>query len=313
MKSSATLNPVLGGHAEKFMREPGGFVGGRLFPAFSSGVPSADYYVFDAENWLGIPQNIRRSPGAPFKRTMPKISDDNYNCKGYGLEQPVPDEDRAKYASHLAADMAAVRRLTDIIKINHEIRVKAKATDTAVVPNAAIGVKWDDAASNPKVDVDAAKEAIRAAIGTRPNTMVISRPVMNVLEIHNKIAELFKYTVPGLNNEAKLAQYFGIPNLIIAEQIIATNQEGQAVTAADIWGDDIVLAHVQPGQDLMLLNFGRTFFWDQFGSIGEDGVPIQIESYRDDTVKSDIHRALHDTDEKLVGATAGYLLTDALT
>lgn len=313
MKSSATLNPVLSGHAEKFMRAPGGFVGGRIFPAFSSGQQSATYYVFDAENWIGVPTNIRRAPGTDFRRIMPKVSDDSFNCRGYGIEQPVPDEDRAKYASHLAADLAAVRRLTDIIKVNHEVRVHALATNTAVVPNAEISVNWDNAASNPKVDVDAASEDIRKAIGTRPNTMVISRPVMNVLEQHSKIAEVFKYTTPGLNNESKLASYFGIPNLLVAEQIVATNQEGQTVTAADIWGDDVLLCHVQPGDDLMMLNFGRTFYWNQFGSVGDGGVPMMIESYRDDKVKSDIHRALHDTDEKLVGATAGFLLTGALS
>ena len=313
MKSSATLNPVLTGHAEKFMRQPGGFVGGALFPAFSSGLQSASYYVFDAENYLGIPQNIRRAPGTPFKRIMPKVSDDSFACKGYGLEQPVPDEDRAKYASYLAADLAAARRLTDIIKINHEIRVHSLATDTTKVPNATISTKWDDSSSDPKADVAAAKEAIRHAIGANPNTMIVSRPVMNVLDVHPKLVDLFKYTMPGVMNEDKLAQYFGIQNILVAEQVIATNQEGQAVTAADIWGDDVVLAHVQPGQDLMLLNFGRTFYWDQFGSPEQDGVPIAIETYRDDTVKSDIHRALHQTDEKLVGPQAGYLLHDALS
>lgn len=313
MKSTATVNPVLSGHAQKFMRQPGGFVGGRLFPAFSSGIVSGDYYVFDAENFIGVPQNIRHAPGTPFRRIMPKVSSDSFNCRDYGLEQPVPDKDRQKYANVLSADLAATRRLTDIIKVNHELRVKAAATNKAVVPNAAVAVKWDDPASNPREDVNAGKEAIRKAVGMRPNTMILSRPVMNVLEAHPRLLDVFKYTQPGLMNEQKLASYLGIPNILVAEQVIASNQEGQAVTAADIWDDDVVLAVVQPGQDLMLLNFGRTVYWNSFGSLGEDGVPIQIQTYRDEPVESDIHRAQHSTDEKLVGAEAGFLLSDVLT
>ena len=277
-----------------------------------SGIQSGDYYVFDIANYLEVPGNMRHAPGTGFKRFTPRISDDNFACKDYGLEQPVPDEVRAKYSSALSADVSAVRQITDFIKLGHEIRVHTLVTDPANVPNAGIGVKWDDPASNPKADVDAAKEAIRMATGSRPNTMVLSRPVMNVLESHKTIAELFKYTQPGLNNEAKLAQYFGIPNLKVAEQIIAQNQEGQAISAADIWGDDILLCLVQPGQDLMQVNFGRTFYWNQFGSIGEDAVPIAIESYREDQTRSDVHRALHSVDEKLTCKEAGYLLTDAL-
>lgn len=292
------------------MRDPAGFVGLVLFPPFSSALQSASYYVFDAENHLGIPQDIRRAPGTPFKRITAKISDDSFACKGYGLEQPVPDEDRAKYASVMQADLGATRKLTDVIKINHEIRVREKVL--ALAATASPGVKWLSDDSNPKVDVDAVKEAIRKAIGVRPNVMTLSRRVMNRLEVHPKLLDLFKFTTPGLMNEQKLASYFGIPRIAVAEQVIATNQEGQAVTADDIWDDDVVLAHVNPGTDLMQLNLGRTFYWDAFGSTGPDGVPIQIETYRDDTVKSDIHRALHQTDEKVVGASAGYVLTDVL-
>jgi hypothetical protein len=311
MKSTATANPVLSGHAEKFMRDPAGFVGLALFPSFSSGAQSSDYYVFDAANHLEVAQNIRHAPGTGFKRIFSQVSDDTYACKDYGIEHPVPDTQRAKYRNQLDLDMAAVKRLTDTIKINHEIRVRDLVTGGSV-PNAAISVKWNDGASSPKDDVDAAKEAIRTAIGVQPNLMVISRPVMNALEIHNKLLEVFKYTQAGLVNEAKLASYLGIARILVADQVIATNQEGQAITAADIWGDSVVLAHVNPGQDLMRLNLGRTFFWDEFGSAGADGVPIQVQTYRDEPVESDVHRARHFTDEKIVGSTAGYVLTDAL-
>jgi hypothetical protein len=313
MISSASANPVLNGHANKFLRDRAGFAGLRLFPVFATGLQSADYYVFDRENLLLVPDNARHAPGSPYRRIRMKVSDDNYSCKDYGLEAPVADSERSKYASFLAADQAAVDMLVDMILIGHERRVRDIATNTANVPNASPGTKWDQANSDPFADCDAAKEAIRKATGLKANTMLINADVKNVLKEHPKVLEKIKYTgqggiIPESALASVLAQAFGVREVIIAESVEATNQEGQALTPADIWLDTVIFAHVRSEQNLMAPNFGRTFMWTAFG--GRD--TIQVETYRDEPVKSDVHRALHHVDEKLVGGEAGYLLTNVL-
>lgn len=312
MQSTATANPVLSGHAEQFMRDQAGYVGLRLFPAFPTAEQSAQYYIWKRENALNVPTNIRHSPGAPFARSLPMISDDNYACRDYGTEQPVPDEVRRKYLNYLDADLSATRRNTDIIKINHELRAHTLAT-SAAVPNAGVAKKWDDPDSSPKDDVDIAKEAIRKNCGHRPNLMVISESVRLLLSVHPKIADRVKYTVTGITTLELLAAYFEVGEIIVALQVHNTAQEGQALTPADIWADDVIIAHVNPARDLMTPTFGRTFFWSDFGSVGPDSVPIQIVSYRDETVASDIHRARHFTDEKLVFDLCGYRINNVLT
>lgn len=312
MISNATANPVLTGHAVQFMRATAGYVGLTLFPAFPSAEQSANYYIWTRENALNVPRNIRHAPGAPFPRSVPKISDDLYACQDYGLEQPVPDEIRRKYANYIDADISAVRRNTDILKINHELRAHTLATG-AGVPNSGVAKKWDDPDSDPKGDVDAAKEAIRKNTGQRPTVMVISEAVRLVLSVHPKIAERVKYTTTGITSLELLAAYFEVGKIVVAEQVINTANEGQALTPADIWGDDVLLALVNPARDLMVPTFGRTFWWSDFGSIGADDVPIQIVSYRDETVASDVHRVRHFTDEKIVFDKAAYRINDVLT
>lgn len=312
MQSSATANPVMSGHAVQFMRDQAGYVGLRLFPAFPSAEVSSDYYVWKRENALDVPTNIRHAPGATFARSVPKIADDSFACRDYGTEQPVPDEIRRKYVNYIDADISAVRRNTDIIKINHELRAHTLAT-SAAVPNAGVAVKWDNPNSDPKGDVNTAKEAIRKNCGRRPTLMVINEAVRLVLSVHPVIAERVKYTQTGITSLQLLAAYFEVPEIAVAEQVVNTAQEGQALTPADIWGDDVILAHVNPARDLMVPTLGRTFFWSDFGSIGADDVPIQIVSYRDEPVASDVHRARHFTDEKLVFDQAGYRINDVLT
>jgi hypothetical protein len=307
MTSRATANPVLSGHFKKYMRDRTGFVAEAIAPTFNTGLQSASYYVFDKENMLHVPKNIERAPGAPHKEIGMRVSDDQYACKNYGLKMPVPDEFRAKYASFFDADRAAIDRIADTIIINRELRVKALATNTAVVPNSTPAIKWNDSGCNPKTDVDAGKERIRKNFGLRPNTMVMSETVRLNLEQNPEVRKAFQLAIDGVITLAMLQTYFGIPRIVIASTVLATSAEGQALTADDIWADEVFLAHVEPGQDLMRPNFARTFNWTEVGN-----VEAAVKTWRDDDRESDMHAADHATDEKVVAVDAAFLLTDVL-
>ena len=322
--TTATLNPLLTTICNQFMRDPAGFVGTRLFPPFASSLQAANYYLFTAAELANVATLKGRAPGSAYPRIKRTLSNDKYGCTDYGVEAPVPDEDRAKYANYFDADLSAVRQIIDTIRVNHEQRVYNKTVTTGGTPSAAVAVKWTDAASSPKTDVDAARENIRQNIGLLPNLLVITQPMLNVLSIHPKLQDVFKFTVGGVLDEDRIAAYFQVAECAIARNIVATNNEGQAFSPADIWGDNAVLAHVNDEQDLMVPNFGRTFFWSSFTSkvnlqtggtgpamtTGGGGPDImQITSYRDETVKSDIHRSEHYTDEHLTAVNAGFVLT----
>ena len=326
MDTTATLNPILSGIANQFMRDPAGFVGTRLFPPFAAALQAANYYLFTAAELAQAAALGKRAPGTAYARIKRTLSNDKYACEDYGIEAPVPDEDRKKYAAFFDADMSAVRQIVDTLRVNHEQRVYTAVTDPTV-PSAAIAVPWNDGASNPRADVDAAREHIRTQIGLLPNMLVITQPMLNSLAIHPKLVDLFKYTRPGVLNEEILAAYFGIDQVAVARNVIATNNEGEAFVPADIWGNLACVAHVNSAQDLMVPNFGRTFYWTAFtseitpptggtgpGMVAGGGGPelLQVTSYRDETVKSDIHRSEHYVSEKMTAVQAGFTLTSVL-
>lgn len=329
--TTATLNPILTKIANLFMRDPKGFVGTRLCPPFATALQAATYYLFTAEELANVPILKARAPGSGYPRLVSSVSNDNYYCQNYGLEALVPDEERAKYGAYFDLDVAKTRKIVDSIKVNHELRVHTLATDTTQVPYAGVAAKWDDPSSNPKDDIDAAKEYIRQQTGMEVNLMTISNPVFLKLQQHPRILDVFKFTSPGLLNEDKLASYFGLPQggVAIAKTVQATNLEGQSFTPADIWGHDCVLAHVEEGDDLELPNFARTFYWTAFTSAvnektggtgpgmmagGGGGIDlIQIMDYRDETKKSDVHRGEHYVGEKIVGSKAAFYLQNVLS
>lgn len=312
MKSTATFNPVLTTLFNGYVQNTAGFIGLRLAPLFRSGEQSASYPVFGKKNFLNMPVLKKRAPGTPFQRSSIEWSDDKYAVQNWGHEVPVPDETRKKYAKQINADSAATKRNAMTILYNHELRTKALFTGGGVA-NAAPAVKWDVyATSDPLADVKAAVAVIELASGMRPNTMTIPQAVADKLTLHPKVRAVFpQYNGPITHEMLRVA--FEMQNLYIAGGKHNVAAEGQAISIDYIWGDDVILAVTNDVQDLEAPNAARTFLWDVPGESGGGDVGSYIESYRNDDIKSDVHRSLHSTDEKLCGADFVYRLRDVLT
>lgn len=325
MQTTATLNPILTTFANLFMRQDAGFVATRVLPFFPTALQSANYYKFLPQDVANVPLLGIRAPGSAYPRLQTKISNDVYNCEDYGLEAPAPDEERKKYAAYFDLDRLKVNRIVDTQRVNREVRAVNLINNSAT--SAAIAIPWNDPSSNPKGDVDAAKEQIRKQCGMRATTLVISEPTLLTLQYHPKLVDLFKYTTPGLLNEEKLASYFGLKEVLVAWNVQAVNNEGQAFSPSDIWGNTAFVCATVTVNDLEVPTFGRTFHWTAFASevnvqtggtgpamTSGGGGPdeLQVFTYRDETIKSDIHRVDCYEVPKLVNSGAGYLLTGCL-
>lgn len=308
MKSAITINPVLSVTATMFAASADQYVARQLFPVFPTGMQAAGYYKFDAENMLNIPALIARGPGAPYSRGRIQASQDTYNTRDFGHEEVVDDRERKKYASALDADRAAVLRATRVVLANMENDTRALAVG-GTVPTSNVGTKWDQSTADPVGDVNSAREVIRVNTGMMPNVLLLTEPVVNILSEHPKILDKIKYTQRGVVTEEILAAVFRVQKLIVARTVANSANEGQTTTPADLWSDDGILAYVDSSPDLQMPTFGRIFSWTQ--EVGGEG--IVVESYRDDSVRSDVHRVRNDRDIKLVVPAAGYRLGDLLT
>lgn len=325
METTASLNPILTVVANAFMRDPKGFVADIICPRFPAPMQAGTYYKFDIDEIANVPNLKPRAPGSPYVRIQNKVTSDSYNCENYGLEAPAPDEERKKYGTYFDLDRVKTSRIVDTIRVNRELRVTTLVNS---LPTAAITVPWNDPSSNPKADVDAVCTVIRQQSGTRKSmiTMTISEPTFLALQTHPKLTDLFKYTVAGILNEEKLAAYFGLRRVIVAYNVQAINHEGQAFSASDIWGNVASFTTDVESADLEVPCTLRTFFWTAFTSdittldsggpptTGTGGGPGEqsIFTYRDETVKADVHRGDHYVAEKLIASGTGYLLTGCL-
>lgn len=322
MQTTATLNPILTVVANAFIRDPKGFVADIIAPRFPAPMQAGTYYKFDIDEIANAIILKPRAPGSPYQRIQTKVTSDSYACENYGLEAPAPDEERKKYASYFDLDRVKVSRIVDTIRINRELRV---TTLVATLSSAGIAIPWNDPNSNPRVDVSAATETIRQQSGTPRSmiTMTISEPCFLALQIHPKLVDLFKFTTPGVLNEEKIASYLGIRRVVVAYNVQATNHEGQTYSASDIWGNLASFTVDVDAADLEVPCCLRTFHWTAFTSdvstseggpaTGTGGASGQdIFTYRDETVKSDVHRGDHYLVEKVVASGCGYVLNNCL-
>lgn len=305
--SSATANPVLSGLFQKFLRSAEGFVGRVLAPINRVGEQTAQYFVWDADNLLSVPRLKARAPGSPYPRTRGKVSDDQYFAQNWGVEEKVPDEDIKRYGTRFSAQQAALRRVRNIVVVNHELRVK-DLYGGASVPASTVSTKWDQASSDPIGDVDTGKGAIRAASGMNPNTLVLSQTVFDVLKTNASILAKFQNVERAILTKELLQAIFGVSRVEIAGQIINGAADGQAVNPSEIWGDSVYLAYVDPTDDIQVASAAKTLLWTAWGS--EDAM---VESYYERNIKSEIERCEHYTDEKLTSLEMAYRLDDVLT
>ena len=107
INASLSANPVLTATLNNYLVNAEGFVGRRVAPLFLTPEQSAQYYVFDRANMLDAADLKGRAPSTAYPRTQLKLSDDTYRTIDRGLECPVDDGQRKKYAKAFDADAAA--------------------------------------------------------------------------------------------------------------------------------------------------------------------------------------------------------------
>jgi hypothetical protein len=191
------------------------------------------------------------------------------------------------------------------------LRGEKKAADLAFDPaqftashKLALGStdQWTNSASSPIAAIKAGKEQIRKDIARYPNVGVCGAVAFNALSDHPKILERLSYAQIGVVTPELLAAILGLDAIYVGKAIYASDD---GATTTDIWGDSFLLAYVrkpQPGAKRSVYepSFGYTLYRDD---------PI-VDIYTEEGGKIQNVRCTRRFQTALVGADAGYLITD---
>lgn len=301
------VDPILSTIARGFQNAE--FVGDSLFPFVPVPQRGGKIISFRKEDFRLYVTG--RTPGANTKRIQVGYDGSSFALESHSLEGVLPLELMQEAHAVPSIDLAqgTIRKTQNIIALRLE---KAQADLATTAGNYGAGNKttlagtsqWSDftGASDPLNDVEVAKEAIRAAIGKRPNTIVMGAKVFAKLRMHPKIIDRMKYTGRDVPTAEILAALWGVQTVKIGDAVYA--DDADAIT--DVWGKFVVVAFTEVASLAAMgtPSYGYTYRLS--------GYPMVETPYLERNPKSWVYPVTDEVAPVIAGATAGYLISAAV-
>jgi len=320
--SLSTLRPDLSSSLEEFDLQADrlDFIGTRVFPVIEVARQTGSFGKIPIEQLLQN-RDTERAPGSGYSRGSFTFTHATYACDEHGAEEPVDDREARMYRDYFDAEMLATQRARDAVLRNHEKRVAAALFNATTFTDQTTSVtnEWDanhTSDATPIANVETAVQAVYARTGLWPNALILNRLVFRNLRLLDEITDAIQAAGAGQAAKASditpqmLAQVFDLDYVLIAGSAKNTAKEGQTASLSSIWSSEYAMvARIGTTNDPKEPCIGRTFHW------GEDGSEIGgvVESYRDESVRSDIIRCRMDTDELILYTEAAQLLDNVTT
>ncbi len=300
---------------EAFSR--GNFVGPALFPIVGVDKQSNIYYKMDKSSWLRGPRSTLRAPKTAPRRVEFDISSDTYFAHNYALAGDNAFETLANADNPIALRERTTTKVVEDLLLDLELRIKNKVTSISNIGSGVAltgGNKWSDYLnSDPIADVTTGQAFMRSQTGLLPNAMVFDWDTKKTLKRHPVLLDLFRYTEGGLVTDAQMLAAFSMEGARVLESqgIYNASDEGESDDIQNVWGNNFLLARVEPGApSLRTATFGLGFRWTPEGV----PAPMQTRVYDDPDPgkKVEIVEVGYYQDEKIVAPQLAYLVGNTL-
>jgi hypothetical protein len=272
-----------------------------LFPRISVSKPTGEYVAFDKDNMLKVGDDAFDDNGQS-KQAMVGGTKVPYSTRQRGLHDHYPlTEAEVREGPFAISDKNITERLVTQLELNKEYRVAQKVMNLAGRVTALAGAgetaanKFTSGAANNGDPFAAIQNGI-AQCFYRPNLMIISDSVFDVLEYHpDLLAKLGESNMIKQVNEETLAKLFRVQRVVRAQgkgDASKKNVSG-ALTLTGLWGNSIIMAYVDNrpfypsmGAELVVKYSGsssegyivRTWDDERAGLKGEHFVQVGYES-----------------------------------
>lgn len=315
--STAVARKDLSGLLESFDLEMDrrGFIGNRVLPIFNTPSNAGRFPKMKAEELLRSGMDLTRNPMSGYARDTTKFEDESYTTKEWGVEHPIDDKLSNLYGSYFDMESLALKKCVDVVLREQETRVADMIFNTTTWTGATlyldVSTAWTSTSAVPITDVNTAKRNIRANFGRWPNTMIFNYNNLLYMREISQVQDRISSSGAGQSikpNEitaAQLANVFDINNVLIPGATYNSANEGQAAAFGELWSNSYCwIGYVATTNDITEPCVGRTMHWG-----GDGSTPLgTVETYREETNRSDIVRVRHEVQEKLLFSAAGFLL-----
>jgi hypothetical protein len=300
------IDPILTTVAQGYKN--GAFVGNALFPVVPVGQRGGRIISFGREDFQLYATG--RAPGTNTKRVQYGHGSAPYALEQHALEGVVPFElmEDANAVPGINLGTNAIHKTQDIIALRTEKAQADLATNATLYASGnkttlSGTAQWDDEDSDPCGDIEVGKEAIRAKVGRRGNTVAMGAAVFKALKTHPKIIDRIKYTGRDVVTKELLAALFDVQRVEVGDAVYM-NATGQL---ADVWGKFVVIAYTETAgvADMGRPSYGYTYRLN--------GYPIVESPYQDRNAKSWVYPVTDEVQPVIAAVDAGYLISAAVS
>lgn len=286
------------------------YVAEKLFPVVTVKKESDLYVVYDKGTMFELVETLR-ADGAESGQLDWDFSTASYLCQQRALKDIVTLRARANADKPLDLDVQTLQFVQNAVGLREEYDAAAVATNPANYAGsnttALSGTsQWNNTASTPLQDIQAAQAAIFTASRQYANLILLPYQVALALAYNSQILELVKYTHDNLliNLEGADAKAALLPKFLLGMEVVIAGaaynsaNPGQNPSLSDIWGTNVILAHVEKAPSLRSICYGKTFRTEKYVRKWFDN-----EREGDWIEANDIYDGAN-----LVAADAGYLM-----
>jgi hypothetical protein len=287
------------------------YVGTQLLPVLGVKKDKATLSVVTREDAM-TRVDVKRAKRGAYNRAGLTTEDLEYSTEEYGLEGPLEDSEREKYASDFDAELEVSQMTMLRVLREQEIRIKDLVFNTTTWTGSDLytdvsSAPWDAAGSDAIGHVRAAREKVRRATGLEPDTMLIGKVTMNNLLANTAIIARLQYVAMAGEQALRdaLPEILGLKRILVGDHVYNATPEGGTISVTDIWADDYAFIAVTAmnGGGPLVPCVGRTVLWES-----DSPQNATVEQYREEQTRSDIFRVRQYTDEKIFDPYFAHLL-----
>lgn len=263
-------------------------------PVFGKGA----YVEYETERAVGAASNVITMDGHSY---LPVVLEEHDLAVGVDY--------REAHESLFDEKAKAARRATIGVQLRQEADIARLVQSSSVYAvghtKDAASAKWSGADADVQIDIDNAKEVVRAACGVAPKTLVLGGAVYSKLRQNAKLRALISDSKnkPLLSLEL-LKELLELDHIIVGNAV--SSPDGVRATQ-DLWGNFASLIvrpdQVPSGNDEGVPSFGYTF--------RRRGMPM-VDRYTEVGGKVEYVRYTDIRKSAVVGSNCGYLFTNVI-
>lgn len=294
-----------------------GLIGAKVLPIINVETKTGLYPVFNLAAGNLLRNEVKaRAPYTSFPRGTRAFDQDTYVTQEYGFEEALDDTVSKDMARFFSAETLSAKLAMRKVSIAHEVRcanVINSTTNWGTATNSSTAYTVANIATfDVGLDVEEALDRLRGK-GENANdcVAVMSTSAFTRIKastkLQNRLRGIGISTDTVLNvSEQAVAEALGLRAVHVGRSYIDASLEGAAFSSSAIWGNTwIWVGNVgTPGNAMNMFGGGGAFTlnWGQYGP------PLSVETYRDESITSDIVRSKQHVAEKVVNSNAGTLI-----